>query len=503
MHLTAKKIAAAVGGQLLCGDGSRSVSHISLNSKSMQGEDLFVPLIGARVDAHRFLVSAFENGAVCAFTSAHGSLEALKQDENLWSYCQNAGEKPVLIAVTDTKDALQALGRWYREHVARLPLVGVTGSVGKTTTREMIATALSAELEVFATKGNANSQVGVPITITEIDPEAEAGVIELGMSEPGEMARISRVAQPDLAVITNIGVSHINQLKTQQNILAEKLHILEGAPENALLLLNADDPLLNELTPERIQACGVKIDPKRLRLMFYGSGEKANLRAEEIEERDGFFSCTAVLRRPAAALGSASEALFEADDSRAQRVLLKLQVRGRHMLQNALAALAVASCFEVNLKLAARKLSDFSDLSGRGETFERKGMTIIDDSYNAAPDSMRAGLSVLASLPAKRHIAVLADMLELGDEEKRCHREIGTYISEKLPELDALYLLGPLSSYIAGGLEPQKKQIELRHFMDADALKAALSEALRPGDAVLFKGSNSMGLSRLVTELFR
>ena len=514
MRLSTAQVAKAVDGQIIFGDKNQIVSHISLNSKEMQGQDLFVPLIGARVDAHRFLASAFENGAVCAFTSAHTSLEALQQDEALWTYCEQAEKKPVLIAVKDTKAALQALGHWYRVHQVGIPLVGVTGSVGKTTTREMIACALSAEMKVFATKGNANSQVSVPITITEINPEAEVGVIELGMSEPGEMARISKVAEPTMAVITNIGVSHINQLKTQENILIEKLHILEGAPENAILLLNADDPLLADLTAERIHTYGVAVNSHKLRLMFYGCSEKADIRAVDIQETDGFYSCKVIVQRDADEIEpDVNRDIFEKSDfekcdsdakeDAAYGIPLKLQVRGRHMLQNALCAMAVANCFGLDLELAAEKLSAFRDLSGRGETFEKDGVTVIDDSYNAAPASMKAGLSVLASLPAKRHIAVLADMLELGSDEKRYHREVGAYIAEETPDLDGLYLCGPLSAYIAGGLNHQKRQIPLQHFMDTDALETALRAELQPGDAVLFKGSNSMGLSKIVKDLFR
>ena len=190
-----KDIVEAVGGTLLCGDPETPIAHISIDSRTMKGQDLFVPIIGEKVDAHRFIGQAFEQGAAAVFTSRHDRMES----DRPW------------IQVEDTKAALQALGAWYRGRM-KLPLVGITGSVGKTTTREMIAAALGAGFSVYKTPGNSNSQVGVPITITEIPPDAQIGVIELGMSEPGEMTRIAKVAQVDQAVMTNIGVAHIEQL---------------------------------------------------------------------------------------------------------------------------------------------------------------------------------------------------------------------------------------------------------------------------------------------------
>ena len=562
MDITVREAAAAAGGRILTGDGETRLRHISLNSRQMQGDDLFVPIIGEKVDAHRFIAGAFEAGAVCAFTSEHVSEADLRNGERL----------SALIAVRDTREALQALGRWYRETKVLIPFVGVTGSVGKTTTREMIACALSAEKRVYATKGNSNSQVGVPITVTETDPAAEIGVIELGMSEFGEMHRIAEVARVNAAVVTNIGISHINQLKTQENILKEKLHILDGTPDGTPLFLNGDDPILRELTEEKIHAYGIA-KGRRVPIVFYGTGENADWRAEHIRLSDGLPQFELHFRADAgnhamrslskerqvclthetaveqekksriAAARTKEQLNRETAEQQDFSVSCRLQVAGMHMVLNAAAAVAAAAYFGVEPERAAAALGRFSGVDGRGETFEAGGVRVIDDSYNAAPSSMKAGLSVLCELPAAgRRIAVLADMLELGENEAAYHREVGAFIRTEGLALDEVFLYGPQSRHIAEGIlgsvesadaksgadtsgncaepampaEARKakdcgcsaatceiagKPLRLRQFADLDALSDALLQELQAGDSVLVKGSNGMGLRKVIERL--
>ena len=251
--ITVKELLEATGGNLLHGQEDQHVKHISLDSRKMEGDDLFVPIVGERVDAHRFFCQAIASGAAVVFTSEHHCGEDVKACVRQQCGENREQERKALqaawIEVSDTKKALQDLGSFCRKRLS-LPLVGITGSVGKTTTREMIAEALSAGFKVYKTPGNSNSQVGVPITIAEIPQSAEIGVIELGMSEPGEMERIARVARVDCAVMTNIGIAHIEQLGSQECILEEKLHIQEGMPPEGILFLNGDDPLLASVVPK-------------------------------------------------------------------------------------------------------------------------------------------------------------------------------------------------------------------------------------------------------------
>ena len=470
--ITVKELLEATGGNLLLGQEDQHAGHISLDSRKMEEDDLFVPIVGERVDAHLFLCQAIASGAAAVFTSEHHRWEDVKASVRQQCGGNREQEKKALgaawIEVPDTKKALQDLGSFCRKRLT-LPLVGITGSVGKTTTREMIAEALSAGFLVYKTPGNSNSQVGVPITIAEIPQSAEIGVIELGMSEPGEMERIARVARVDCAVMTNIGVAHIEQLGSQEHILEEKLHIQDGMPAEGILFLNGDDPLLASVVP--------KEGRKRV---LYGLGRDCDYRAEDLHLEEGYPVFTAV----------------HGDRS----VRVRLQVMGSHMVSNAMAALAVADTYGLSMEKAALALGQFKGYKGRQQIFQWGGVTVIDDSYNASPVSMKAGLEVLASVKGEgRRIAVLADMKELGLEAVRFHEEIGAYIGEH--PLDMVLLLGELASCIGSGMDAARAvtpHIEMDRLAQVEEW---LDEHIREGDCILFKGSNSMKLSEAVRHL--
>ena len=470
--ITVKELLEATGGNLLHGQEDQHVKHISLDSRKMEGDDLFVPIVGERVDAHRFLCQAIASGAAVVFTSEHHCGEDVKACVRQQCGENREQERKALqaawIEVSDTKKALQDLGSFCRKRL-RLPLVGITGSVGKTTTREMIAEALSAGFKVYKTPGNSNSQVGVPITIAEIPQSAEIGVIELGMSEPGEMERIARVARVDCAVMTNIGIAHIEQLGSQECILEEKLHIQEGMPPEGILFLNGDDPLLASVVPKEGR-----------KKVLYGLGRDCDYRAEDLHLEEGYPVFTAV----------------HGDC----RVRVRLKVMGSHMVSNAMAALAVADTYGLSMEKAALALGQFKGYKGRQQIFEWGGVTVIDDSYNASPVSMKAGLEVLASVKGEgRRIAVLADMKELGLEAVRFHEEIGAYIGEH--PLDMVLLLGELASCIGSGMDAARAvtpHIEMDRLAQVEEW---LDEHIKEGDCILFKGSNSMKLSEAVRHL--
>lgn len=446
-NITVKEILEATGGRLLCGREDTPLERISIDSRTMKGNDLFVPLVGEKVDAHRFISQAFDNGAVAALTSEHDTME----DDRPW------------IRVEDTKKALQAVGAWYRLRL-NLPLVGITGSVGKTTTREMVACALSARYQVYKTPANHNSQVGVPITMTEISGRDEIGVIELGMSEPGELTVIARIAQIQMAVITNIGITHIEQLGSQENIYKEKLTIQDGLTEGGILFLNGDDELLKETTAR-----------EGFRTIYCGTGENCDYRAEDVHLEDGCPAFTAVHGE--------------------ERAAVRLKVMGSHNVTNAMISLAVASACGIPMKDAAEKLAGFTGFQNRQQIYHANAMTIIDDTYNASPVSMKAGLEVLRSLNGvSRRIAVLADMKELGPDSPRFHYEIGTYIAEN--PVDKVAVLGELAREIARGIREQAPEVLVYEFMEQEPLIEWLKTELKPGDGVLFKGSNSMRLGK-------
>ena len=445
-HITIKDIVKATGGTLLCGDENKEIKDFSIDSRQGNPDTIFVPIIGEKVDAHRFLDSALLiNGA--AFTSEHDHMES---------------EKPV-IRVKDTVEAMQKTGTFYRNMMNPL-VIAVTGSVGKTTTREMIATAFSAEKNVFQTAGNQNSQIGVPLTLAHIEKEHEAAVLEIGMSERGQIETLTKMIRPDIAVVTTIGVSHIAQLKTQENICLEKMDIVKGLPEDGMVFLNGDDPFL-------VKYRG-KLDKK---LFFYGLDEDCDYRAEDIITKDGctsFLFCT-----------------------REEKLPVVLGTMGEHNVRNALAALGIIHQKGLDVKKAAKKLETFR--GQRQQIIETSKCTVIDDTYNASPDSMKAALRVLASMEGVkgRRIAGLADMLELGENEKAFHYEVGQFAAEQ--NIDIVTCYGELSREILKGIADKTDRIVVRHFETREEMKDWLFSTVLPEDIVLLKGSNGMKLKEI------
>ncbi len=451
-QMTVGEIVQATQGKLLCGAEDRPLAHICIDSQKVNRKDLFVPLIGERVDAHRFIEQAFAAGAEAVLTSRHDAME----DVHSW------------IRVEDTRRALQAIGAYYRKRLT-LPLVGITGSVGKTTTREMVAAALSAGYRVYKTPGNYNSQIGVPITLSEITSQDEIGVLELGMSMPGEMEVIARIAQADMAVITNVDVTHIEQLGSKENIYREKLKIQEGMKAGGTLFLNGDDPMLQKTRAK--EGC---------RTVYYGTGDNSDYRAVNIRMEDGFGVFTAVH-------GSC-------------HVEVRLKIRGYHNILNALAALAVADANGVSMTAAAGKLEEFTGYEGRQQIEQKNGITVIDDTYNASPASMTAALQVLFSFDkAKRRIAVLADMKELGPDAEEFHRQIGRWLSRH--PVDLLFTLGSLAKEIQTEAKMDASRCYFFTEEQRDMLCEKLSSLLQPGDYVLLKGSHSMKLGEVAERL--
>ncbi|MGN0158145.1 MAG: UDP-N-acetylmuramoyl-tripeptide--D-alanyl-D-alanine ligase [Brotaphodocola sp.] len=453
-HMTVNDIVTATGGRLLCGDGEMELKNISIDSRTMKGQDLFVPLVGEKVDAHRFIHQAFSAGAAAVLTSEHDEMN----EEHPW------------IRVQDTKKALQDIGSFYRNRLD-LPLIGITGSVGKTTTREMIAAALSASYRVYKTPGNSNSQVGVPITLSQITSEDEIGVLELGMSMPGELTVIAKIARVDMAVITNVGITHIEQLGSQENIYREKMTIQDGLKDGGILFLNGDDPMLKETRAK--EGCST---------IYYGTGKNSEYRAEDIRLEDGFPVFTAVCK--------------------GERIPVRLSVRGRHNVLNAMVALAVADANHVPLMAAAECVGRFDGFQNRQQVYDCKGVIILDDTYNASPVSMIAALEVLHSMKnSGRKVAVLADMKELGSDSLRYHREIGQWL--KTHPVDVLYTLGELALEIEKGASEDGGSCACFHFEaeDIQELYESIKEMLKPGDSVLLKGSNSMKLSEVSKRL--
>ena len=469
-----KDVVRAVGGSLLCGDENVQIDNFASNSGKAGPGLMFAPIVGEHVDGHKYIESAFDCGASASLTQNEEAVAGLIDK---WRSL-GIQPKPIVLA----EDSVRAMQLTAKEYESRLSLnkVGVTGSVGKTTTKEMIACALSGGLKVFKTAGNANSQIGVPVTIMNIAPDDEAAVIEMGMSEKGEMRRLATLLSLNAAVMTNIGVSHIEQLGSQENILREKWHITDAVTEGGCIFLNGDDVFLKERADLcRNSYAGVfgKEDNRKLRICTFGHSADCDYRAENEysdEKGVGFDMLHGDVRIP-----------------------VRLNVLGAHNVNNALVALAVAEFFGVDLRAAVKALEGYTGVAMRQHITKKDGAAYIDDSYNASPDSMKAGLSVLCQMPADYRIAVLADMLELGENTKEYHRQVGEYAGQS--KVDELLLYGELARYIGYGAEQYVKNI--RHFDTLDDIKEYLKNTLKPNMAVLFKGSRGMKLNEVVDAL--
>ncbi len=464
MEYSLREITEITGGRLLYGDPEALVHHVTFDSRSMQGDDLFVPVIGERTDGHRFIKSAFAAGASASLTSR---ADAAPEEEREITASDPASCGHGCILVEDTVAALQQLGRYRREHELKMPFVGITGSVGKTTTREMTMTALSAAGTVTGSLKNMNSQLGVPVTLCHMDETADYAVAEMGISIPGEMDRLAFMVQPELAIVTNIGVAHIETLGSREGICREKMKITDRLPESGFAVLNADEPLLLAYKEQ-----------KRFRTLYYGLGPDAEVTASDIIYGDGV-SFTAHL--PEWLAGAKKE------------IPVRLSVPGEHHVMDALAALSAAAILGAAPEEAAWALASFGGFTRRWERVNIGKMLLIDDSYNANPVSMQASLVSFAGLQADRKIAVIADMLELGPDGPAMHRETGRFAAA-LP-IDIFITLG--DSMTEADRELTKAGKTVRHAATADEAADAVREYASGSCAVLLKGSHSMGLDRV------
>ena len=426
-------------GKLFPGsDGTRVIDGIVSDSRAAGEGKLFLGLRGEKINGNSFAGSAVAAGGC-----------ALVDDEDFF------GKNCVLVG--DVRKALLDLASYYRRNeVANVRFVGVTGSVGKTTTKDMIACALASEKMVHKTSGNANSQVGLPTTVIDTSPEDDFAVVELGMSYPGEMERIARAAMPDISVVTNIGHSHIENLGSREAIRDEKLKIASASPEGSVLLLNGDEPLLRD------------IDKNGKRVFYLSTNDnRCDCFATDISSgREGTVFTAHIF-------GKTQE--------------VSLNVIGAHFILNALFALAVCELSGVSLQKAASALNGYKSDGRRQFIYESCGHTVISDCYNAAPESVSASLSVLGGMKGRR-IAVLGDMLELGERSPEYHAGLGSAINKNA---DVLVTYGELARHYADNVS-----VETHFFKpgDPERLKNFLNGFIKPGDIVLYKASNGMKL---------
>ena len=456
-----KDIVSAVGGKLLCGDEKTMVTNICIDSRDVGDGSLFVPIIGERVDAHKFIGQVFENGAAAVLTS---------RDEIV------AENKPHIL-VENTEKALGALAVWYKKRF-NIPVIGITGSVGKTSTKEMIAAALSPVYNVLKTAGNQNSNIGVPLTLFRLESGHEIAVIEMGISDFDEMAELADFVCPDTAVVTNIGVAHLAQFKSRENIMAEKLQIARHFGNSNTLYVNLDNDMLQTVANKTWSDERLEFLRDKHILSFSADGGAADFRAENIHIKDGR-QCFD----------------FVCDDDKTEVCLLQL---GLHSVSNALVALAIAMQYGVSLKEAKAGVESYEGIAMRQQVNHlSRGIKVIDDTYNASPDSIKSGAQVLVSIDnTGRKILSLADVLELGETAWDCHYETGLAIA-KLP-IDEIIAVGPMMKALIQAVNECAPHIVTTHFDDNASAAEYINSILSDGDALLCKGSRGMHQEEIV-----
>ena len=442
---TAREICAAVGGTLLQDSGA-PVTGVTTDSRAVQPGQLFIPLVGERFDGHAYISKALEGGAAGCLTAR--APETLLPGK-------------LYIQVADTRLALKALASWYRDKFD-LPVVQVTGSAGKTTTKEMIASVLSQRYNTLRTEGNFNNDIGAPLTLLRLMPEHQTAVIETGMNHFGEIRYLGEMVRPDIAVITNVGDAHIENLgNTRQGILRAKCEIFENLTPEGVAVLNGDDELLNTVTlPQTILRCGV--------------GDGCGVRVTDIDDRglEGV-ACTVTIE--------------------GEHYRLTTSAPGRYMIYPMAMAAAIGRRLGLTGEEIAAGVAAYTTVGSRMHLIRLPGeRLVIDDCYNANPQSMAEGLRMLAASPARNRVAVLGDMGELGQLTAQAHRDMGA-LTRRLG-LTAVAVGEKMHALTE--TDPQAQW-----FATVEEAMPAIRQLFTPGTAVLVKASHAMHFERIVKEL--
>ncbi|MBE5906167.1 MAG: UDP-N-acetylmuramoyl-tripeptide--D-alanyl-D-alanine ligase [Lachnospiraceae bacterium] len=449
--ITIEEVCKACGGNFVGPKEklTQVITGVVKDNREVKRGDLFVPFRGANVDAHRFIPAAYEAGAAMVLSE-----EELTGDV-------------AYIKVDSCFQALKDIAAYYRKQLT-CKIIGVIGSVGKTSTKEMVASVLGTHYSVQKTAGNLNNEIGLPLTILSIEAEHEIGIVEMGISDFGEMTRLSEIARPDMVVMTNIGDCHLEMLHDRDGVLKAKTEVLPYISQGGLLVLNdVDEKLATVKAPEGVTRIGYGFTEDKV---VYATGSKA--------------------------VGDTAHAATIHVNGEAFDVTIPLP--GEHNLYNAMAAVCVG--WKLGLSIAEMKqgIESVGAVSGRNNRIEKDGCTIIDDCYNANPASMRASLSVLANAKGRK-IAVLGDMGELGEREKELHYEIGFFAAEK--GINVLFCTGELSKEMVCGAEAAKNGMCVKHFETKEELVKALLCEKRTGDTILIKASHFMRYETVVAAL--
>ncbi|MDD2980968.1 MAG: UDP-N-acetylmuramoyl-tripeptide--D-alanyl-D-alanine ligase [Hespellia sp.] len=451
-NMSLKEISTACGGVYWGDEESyhKEVSSVTIDSRKVEKGSLFIAIRGARVDGHTFIPQVMEAGALC-------SLSEDPIEDAPFPY----------ILVNSCEQALKDIAAHYRQALG-IKVVGISGSVGKTSTKEMIGSVLSQKYSVLKTAGNFNNEIGLPLTVFNIREEHEVAILEMGISDFGEMTRLAKIARPDVCVLTNIGCAHLEQLGDRDGILKAKTEMFDYMNSEGIVILNGDDDKLSTITSVHGKSP-----------IVFGLSSERDVYATDIENL-GLKGTTCTLHLPDMELTAT------------------IHIPGAHMVYNALAGASVGRALGLNADEIKAGIEALVPISGRNNMIETNGLTIIDDCYNANPASMRASLDVLATATTRK-VAILGDMFELGNDADVLHYEIGVHAVKS--GIDVICCIGKLSRKIALGAQSTVSPSRVLSYKTKADFLADAPSVIHPGDAILIKASHSMEFPELVESL--
>ncbi len=457
-HLTIEWIRKACNGTVVQQGTDSIITVISTDSRSLQKGALFIPLIGENFDGHKFIFQAKEKGAVCVLVQKDTKVD-LTDVKDVF-----------LVEVEDTLQALKEISRHYRQ-LFDIPFVGVTGSVGKTTTKDLISSALSSRFSVLKNIGNLNNQIGLPLTLFNLEDKHEIAILEMGMSSFGEIQSLVDIVRPNVAVITNIGMSHIENLGSRQNILKAKMEIATYLNNHDFLLLNGDDEYLKTL----------KEHESPYKKIFFGLSKENDIYPDKVEDlgEKGFTFDITIMGK--------SETFT-------------INYPGLHNVYNALVAIWIGIHNQMTPSEIQKGLDAYIPTKMRMEIINLEDIKVINDAYNASPDSMKAALTVLENVEGKRKIAILGNILEMGEFAEEGHRLVGSFAAQS--DIDVLITVGNLARWIGDEVASNGDKIDMVYSVE-DNLGAIeiLKELIKDKDVVLVKGSRGMKMEEIINFL--
>lgn len=449
MELSIREVVTACRGRLICGDDEVVISGVSTDTRTIEPGMLFIPIRGENFDGHKFIDKAIENGAAAVLTELGGEYSV------------------PAVRVEDTRRAMGRLASYYLNKL-NIPTVAITGSVGKTTTKDMVASVLAKRYNVYKTQGNLNNDIGVPLTVFALKPYHTAAVIEMGMNHFGEISYLTSIVKPDVALITNVGVSHIENLGSREGILKAKCEIFEGLKPEGTAIVNGDDDMLSTL---RGSLKG---------LVMFGTNTSLDWYADNMRER-GLEGIDCTIH------GNGSSVCFD----------VSISVPGRHMVLNALAAAAAGYALGMSAEEIKAGIEDFKPTKMRMDIIHSGDLTIINDAYNSNPVSAMAAVDVLAAEEGVR-CAVLGDMFELGSFAPKLHYELGEYTAKK--GIDIIVAVGELSRELYEGAK-QVRNKNVYYFKTQEDFLENIGSIIRGKMTVLVKASRGMKFEKTTEKL--